>query len=487
MSEHRLLHKDGSYRWMLVRAVVRRAPNGEALRMAGSMTDVTVNRAFDPLTGLANRILFSQRVADYLARRQEGSALGAAVLLLDLDRFKVVNDSLGHLTGDQLLVAVSRRLQKFVRASEGRPAPHGHDLVARLGGDEFAIFLPDVDTLEQASVVAERVLRSFEEPFQLGGRELMAGASVGAALLSADHKEASDALRDADIAMYHAKAQGKARCALFTPEMRARAVERLELEADLRGALERGELAVYYQPKVDLATEHVVGFEALLRWNHPQRGMVPPDRFIPVAEETGLILPIGVWVMRQSCLTMRQWQIEFPYRPPLEISVNLSVVQFRQDDLIEQVRRVLAETGIPAASLQFEITESVLIEDTEKAVVILNALRGLGVGLKIDDFGTGYSSLKYLTHLPFDSLKIDRSFLARMIQDASSMDVIRTIIDLANGLDMQVIAEGVETREQVSRLRELGCNFGQGFLYSRAVPAEEARRMLAGQKPAISA
>ena len=484
--EHRLLHKDGSYRWMLVRAVIRRSDQGEALRMAGSMTDVTINRAFDPLTGLANRVLLTERIADYIARREQDAELCAAVLLLDLDRFKVVNDSMGHLAGDQLLVAVSRRLERAVRSAEDRPAPHGHDLVARLGGDEFAVFLPDIATLTQASTVADRILRTFTQQFRVDGRELTVEASIGAALLSADHKEPGDILRDADIAMYNAKALGKGRCSLFTPEMRAKALDRLELEADLRGALERDELVVYYQPKVDLITEQVVGFEALLRWRHPKRGLVSPVSFIPIAEETGLILPIGLWVMRTACATIRKWQHEFPHKPPLEISVNLSVVQFRQKDLTEQIVQVLEESGINPSSLQFEITESVLIEDTDAAISILNRLRELGIGLKIDDFGTGYSSLKYLTNLPFDSLKIDRSFLTQMVQDAGSMDVIRTIVDLANGLDMQVIAEGVETREQVRRLRDLGCNYGQGYLYSRPVPEEEAHDLLTGKRPLIT-
>ena len=334
--------------------------------------------------------------------------------------------------------------------------------------------------MEQASAVARRILADFQAPMQLEGRNLNISASIGAALVSAEYLEPADILRDADLAMYRAKAQGKGCCVAFDAEMRTRAMDRMELESDLRMALERNEFVVYYQPKVDMDAERVVGFEALIRWRHPVRGLVPPDRFIPIAEETGLILPIGLFVLREACQTIQQWQNEFPWKPPLEVSVNLSVVQFRQADLVERVREVIAEFGLDPAHLQLEITESVLIDDMERAMAVLAALRELGVGLKIDDFGTGYSSLKYLTDLPFDSLKIDRSFLKLMCEDEGASEMVRNIVELGTRMHMEVVAEGVENSEQMVHLRSMGCKFGQGYFFSKAIPAEEIRILLAG-------
>ncbi len=480
LSEQRLLHTDGTYRWTMVRAVVRRNPAGSAVRMAGSMTDVTANKTFDPLTGLANRVLFIEQLGRCLEACRIGERNHAAVLFLDMDHFKVVNDSLGHVVGDQLLVEAARRLERAVRSSRLQPALGGQDLVARFGGDEFAVLLQDALSLEQASAVARRILADFQAPMQLEGRNLNISASIGAALVSAEYLEPADILRDADLAMYRAKAQGKGCCVAFDAEMRTRAMDRMELESDLRMALERNEFVVYYQPKVDMDAERVVGFEALIRWRHPVRGLVPPDRFIPIAEETGLILPIGLFVLREACQTIQQWQNEFPWKPPLEVSVNLSVVQFRQADLVERVREVIAEFGLDPAHLQLEITESVLIDDMERAMAVLAALRELGVGLKIDDFGTGYSSLKYLTDLPFDSLKIDRSFLKLMCEDEGASEMVRNIVELGTRMHMEVVAEGVENSEQMVHLRSMGCKFGQGYFFSKAIPAEEIRILLAG-------
>lgn len=479
--EQRVRHTDGAYRWTMVRAVVRRSPSGVAVRMAGSMTDVTANKTFDPLTGLANRVLFTEQLRRSLDACRSDARNHSAVLFLDMDHFKVVNDSLGHGVGDQLLVEAARRLERAVRSAEPHPASGLSDLVARFGGDEFAVLLSSARNLEEAAMVASRILCEFQAPLQLEGRNLTLSASIGAALVTPGYQEPAEVLRDADLAMYRAKSLGKGRCVAFDAEMRTRAMDRMELESDLRMALERNEFAVYYQPKVDMNAERVVGFEALIRWRHPQKGLISPDSFIPIAEETGLIVPIGLWVLREACETMRHWQLDFPLKPALEISVNLSVVQFRQPDLVDRVREVIAEAGLDPANLQLEITESVLIDDIERAMAVLTALRALGVGLKIDDFGTGYSSLKYLTDLPFDSLKIDRSFLAEMCQDDSASEVVRNIVDLGARMHMEVIAEGVETSEQMLHLRSMGCKFGQGYFFSKAIPAEEIRELLSGK------
>lgn len=481
LSEQRLRHSDGTYRWIAVRAVVRRSATGAAVRIAGCMTDITADKTFDALTGLANRILFTEQLGACLAERGSNPSKSAAVLFLDIDHFKVVNDSLGHIAGELLLIEAARRLERAVGSSEDRPAGDGGDLIARFGGDEFAVLLPALRSFDEALPIAERILAEFQLPMLLEGRNVTLSASIGAAPVSADYDNPADILRDVDVAMYRAKALGRGCCVAFDASMRTTAMDRMDLESDLRTALERNEFVVFYQPKVDMDAERVVGFEALIRWRHPVKGLVPPDSFIPIAEQTGLILPIGLWVLRQACQAIRQWQIDFPWQPPLEVSVNLSVLQFRQPDLIERVREVIVESALNPAHLQLEITESVLIDDVERATAVLLALRDLGVGLKIDDFGTGYSSLQYLTGLPFDSLKIDRSFLTQMCEDEGAAEVVRNIVDLAARMNMEVIAEGVETAEQMAHLRSMGCKFGQGYFFSKPIPAEQIRELLAGE------
>jgi diguanylate cyclase (GGDEF)-like protein/PAS domain S-box-containing protein len=424
----------------------------------------------DTLTQLANRALFHERVAEALRNEDEDGST-VAVLFLDLDGFKEVNDSLGHAAGDQLLVEVAHRLHSTVRPD---------DTVARFGGDEFAV-LVHAPSRRYAEGVAERIVAAMDEPFLLGERELHIGASVGLACVEDDETAASDAeqlMRDADLAMYRAKALGGGGWAAYDPEMHASVVARLELEGDLRRALERGEISLHYQPTIDLADNGIVGFEALLRWHHPTRGLVPPAEFIPVAEATGLILPLGRWVLTEACRQAVAWSAETGGRP-LKMSVNVSVRQFDRADLPTAVASVLMETGMPAGQLCLEMTESVLMNDTEENLAQLIRLKALGVQLAIDDFGTGYSSLAYLRRFPVDIIKIDRSFVDQLGVQADDSTLARTIVQLGQSLGISTVAEGIEQITQLTALRRMGCEFAQGFYFSHAVPAEEAGRLLA--------
>ena len=463
--EHRMRHKDGTYRWMLSRGVVQRDEHGKAIRMAGSQTDITGVKAFDPLTGLPNRVLFHERLAACLERAAQDPTYPFAVLFLDLDRFKVVNDSLGHAAGDELLIHVAQRLRTAVRNAppEVRGAPH--DVIARLGGDEFAILLENVDA-DGAVRISSRIQDAIHAPFKLESREVFTTISIGIAYGNAGYRTPAEILRDADTAMYRAKSLGRSRSEVFDADMRAQAVACLELESDLRRAVDNREFVLYYQPKVSLKTNRMVGVEALVRWRHPQRGIVSPDEFIPLAEETGLIVPIGLWVLREACVAMRRWQLEFPSVPPLEVSVNVSVRQFREPDLQARIAAILAETQLDPATLQLEITESVLMDDIEAVARLLDGLKTLGIGLKIDDFGTGYASLKSLNRLPFDVLKIDRSFVLNMSRSDGTADTIRTIMMLAENMGMEVVAEGIEDKDQLAELKALHCDYGQGFYFS---------------------
>jgi diguanylate cyclase (GGDEF)-like protein/PAS domain S-box-containing protein len=478
--EQRIERADGTYCWMLVRGHVRRE-NGDPVRMAGSCTDITDNKAFDSLTGLPNRTLLSERIQRAMEARRSVQAQ-FALLLLDLDRFKIVNDSLGHLAGDRLLTAFAQRLQSAVRDGWAATRTAGPHVVARLGGDEFAVLLENLREPTSAEAVAERVLAATQAPFVVDGRALFTTASIGIALGEDSHTTPDEVIRDADTALYRAKALGRARVHLFSADLRVAAVDRLEVENDLRRALDNGELRAYYQPKISLGDNRLVGFEALLRWQHPTRGLVLPGAFISIAEETGLIIPVGKWILREACRQLRSWQADFPHEAPLEVSVNLSPRQFRDPDLTAALRDVLAETGIPPYTLQLEITESVLVEDQELAVQILQEITALGVGVKLDDFGTGYSSLNYLTRLPCDSLKIDRSFVTGMCQDENAREIIRTILSLAQNLRMHVTAEGIETRDQAAALRNLGCDYGQGYYFAKPMPAESATEFTRGPR-----
>jgi diguanylate cyclase (GGDEF)-like protein/PAS domain S-box-containing protein len=499
--EYRMLHRDGSYRWMLCRGLAVREKNGVAYRMAGSQTDISDRKiaeeqlfydAFhDPLTGLPNRSLFMDRLSIAIARLRRQPEYQFAVLFLDLDRFKIVNDSLGHVVGDQLLSAIARRLELCLRSG---------DTVARLGGDEFVILLDEINDISDSTEIADRIQMELRAPFNLDGHQVVVTASIGITLGGISHSDRcywpGNLLRDADIALYQAKAMGKARYQVFNAPMHAHAVARLELENDLRLALEETQhlatgdrqhskhgakkpyFLLYYQPIVALTSGQITGFEALVRLFHPSRGMVSPVEFIPVAEETGLIIPLGAWVLREACEQMRVWQMQFPNQK-LTISVNLSGKQFSQPDLKQRIEQILCETGLDGGSLKLEITESIVMENASAAKAMLQELKALDIHLSIDDFGTGYSSLSYLHSFPIDTLKIDRSFVSRMGANGENSEIVQAIVNLAHSLGMDAIAEGIETQTQLALLEGLQCEHGQGYFFSKPVDAIAAGALLA--------
>jgi diguanylate cyclase (GGDEF)-like protein/PAS domain S-box-containing protein len=511
--EYRMLHQDGTYRWMLSRGLAVRDPKGKAYRIAGCQTDVTQRKlaeqqllhdAFhDALTDLPNRALFMDRLGHAVERvkRHENSVF--AVLFVDLDRFKVINDSLGHISGDILLTTVAKRLEHCLRSG---------DTLARLGGDEFTILLEDIKDISDATDVAQRVQSSLTLPFSLRSHEVFITASIGIVLSTNGYEQLEDILRDADTAMYRAKAQGKACYQVFDKAMHLKAVTLLQLENDLRravmsldshgyertasslssspnGAVSTREplemtqdFQLHYQPIVSLTNGIIKGFEALVRWQHPVRGLVSPIEFIPIAEETGLIVPLGYWVLRSACCQMRVWQERFSTTSSLTISVNLSSKQFLQPDLIEQIDQILHETGLPACSLRLEVTESAIMENSETATTMLFQLRSMGIQIYIDDFGTGYSSLSYLQRFPVNALKIDQSFISRMGIDGEDSEIVRTIVMLAHKLGIDVVAEGVETAEQLAQLRGI-CGTqaqAQGYFFSKPLNSKAAETLIAG-------
>jgi diguanylate cyclase (GGDEF)-like protein/PAS domain S-box-containing protein len=477
-NEHRLLHQDDSYRWMLSRGLALRDVDGKPYRIAGCQTDMTQSKTteakllhqacHDALTGLPNRVWFMERLEYAIARAKLHQDYVFALLFLDLDRFKLVNDSLGHALGDHLLMAIAQRLKTCLR-----PA----DPIARLDGDEFIILLEDIRDLSHATQVADQIHRELSLPFNLKGNTVFTSASIGIVISTLGSDRPEDLLRDADTTMNRAKALGKARYEVFNQTMHNQAMARLQLEIDLRSALERQELQVYYQPIVSLNNGRIAGFEALVRWQHPQRGWVSPAEFIPVAEETGLIIPLGWWVLRQACRQIHIWQQQVPVHSPLIVSVNISGKQLTQSHLVTQIKQILRETGLDASSLKLEITESVLVDNIEAAVPILKQLKALGIGLSIDDFGTGYSSLSYLHQMPIDTLKIDRSFVHDVDCDPEKIEIIRTVVGLSWNLGMNVVAEGVETKKQMYQLQALNCDYGQGYFFSRPVNAKAAKAL----------
>jgi diguanylate cyclase (GGDEF)-like protein/PAS domain S-box-containing protein len=478
-TEKRYIHKSGDEVWTLLSVSPVRDLETQSLRAIFQIQDITdrkraeaqlVHDAFhDGLTGLPNRALFIDHLRLSVARSGRKESQLFSVLFLDLDRFKVVNDSLGHLVGDKLLVAMAHRLESCVRPG---------DTIARLGGDEFTILLEDLKNNNEAIRVAERIQRELSKPFELDGRQISTSASIGIAPSTIGYDQPEDILRDADTAMYYAKSVGGSRHQVFDKSMHTRAVNLLQLQTDLRRAIEKEELFVEYQPIVSLDTFRVTGFEALARWNHEDQGPINPGQFIPVAEELGLIFPMGEWILRKACAQTSKWQEQYPMDTPLTISVNLSGKQFTQPDLIEQIEKILAETNLSPTSLKLEITESAMIENEEAASEMLRRLRMLGVGLSIDDFGTGYSSLSSLHRFPISTLKIDASFVRRMSGQNENTEIVRTIMSLADNLGMDVTAEGVETLEQVTKLRTFGCEKGQGFFFSRPVSAINAEAIL---------
>ena len=423
----------------------------------------------DRLTGLPNRVCFVERLrhAAERARRHEESAF--AVLFLDLDHFKVINDSFGHLAGDELLTEVARRLARCLRSV---------DTLARLGGDEFALLLEEVNEPSDAARVAERLQQSLSGPMTIGASEVFTSASIGIALSGRTDDPSQNLLRSADLAMYRAKEHGRCRFEVFDPAMHIAAMERLHLEMDLRRALERDQLVLHYQPVVSLTTGNLVAVEALIRWEHPERGLIPPLEFIPIAERTGMILDIGRWVLARACEQLKAWERTFGYDAPQSVWINVSPKQFAQRDLAAQVADVFTSLAFEPRRIKFEITESIMLENIETATRTLGELRSLGVQVFMDDFGTGYSSLTYLGRLPLDGIKVDRSFVGQMGSDERQSQLVRTIVTLIRNLGLEPIAEGVETDHQAKMLREMGCAFAQGFVFCRPVPPRKIDEMI---------
>jgi diguanylate cyclase (GGDEF)-like protein/PAS domain S-box-containing protein len=477
--EKRYLHKSGEQVWGLWSASLAQDTHTMTPSLIFQIQDITDRKqaeaklhhdAFhDVLTGLPNRALFMDHVKLAIARLQRREDQSFAVLYLDLDRFKVINDSLGHTGGDQLLIGIARRLESCLRPG---------DTIARIGGDEFTVLLEDIGSGADVAQIAERIQEDLSVPFNLSGREVFSTVSIGIALSSPEYQRPEDILRDADTAMYRAKSLGKARHEVFDSGMHSQAIKLLQMETDLRRALERREFLVVYQPIMSLETGLLRGFEALVRWPHPERGLISPIDFIPVAEETGMIVQIGEWVLREACQQMHRWQMLFPSDPPIFMCVNLSVKQFSQKDLIERVAIILEDTQLAPSTLKLEITESAVMENVETATRMLEQLRDLGVQLAMDDFGTGYSSLSNLHRFPINTLKIDRSFITRMVENSENAEIVRTISGLAQNLGMNVVAEGVETHEQLEILRGLNCEFGQGYLFSKPVDSGAAEAFI---------
>jgi diguanylate cyclase (GGDEF)-like protein/PAS domain S-box-containing protein len=483
-SEHRVAHRDGGWRWVLVRGVRVANRDGAIVRMAGSQTDISQRKRFeeqlvhdalhDSLTGLPNRALFLDRLERTIRYSRRHAGHHFAVIFLDLDRFKVVNDRVGHLAADQVLVQVSQRLLRCLRAE---------DSVARLGGDEFALLLEDT---ENPTVAAHRVQQELLAPFEVAGQQLLVTASLGIAISSTGFSRPEDVLRDADAAMYRAKARGRARMEIADAELHARSLEQLELESQLREAVENDQLRLHFQPIVVMETREMAGFEALLRWQHPVRGLTSPEDFIPLAEQTGMIMPMGRWALAEGCRQMQEWRGAHPACEALWLSVNLSSRQFLHPQLVQEIHDVLNETGFPPDRLRLEITESVIMDDPTAVGQVLQRLRDAGIRVAVDDFGTGYSSLAYLHRLPLDTLKIDRSFVHQMNADPALEAVIRTVISLSGSLRLDTVAEGVETDEEAAALERMGCRFGQGFLFSHPLAPDAAGRLLAAL-PALPA
>ncbi len=428
-------------------------------------------RLLDPLTGLGNRTMFLSRLEETLAGHRPAKSV--AVLLLDLDGFQNLNDNLGHKVGDQALLETAIRFRRVITES----AVHPSSMLARVGADEFAVIL-DAALLGQAKALAQALLSSLGRPFVLENAPISMSGCAGIALCSGPETLAAELLRDARAAMFQARQEGRSQCQVFDPQVRQRAHTRMAMAGDLYQALERNQMAVYYQSKVDLRTGVTGGFEALLRWRHPQYGLIQPSAFIPIAEDTGLIVALGTWVLQQAVAQLKTWQTRFPSAPPLSMNVNVSVRQLKGFQIVEAVEALLAETGIPPETLHLEVTESALIPEMDAVREVLDRLRGLGIRLSLDDFGTGYSSLSCLRNLRFDSLKIDRSFVQRLDSDPESRAIVETILTLARSLHMTVVAEGIETEKQRARLLDLGCDAGQGFLFSKPVAAEIAEQAL---------
>jgi diguanylate cyclase (GGDEF)-like protein/PAS domain S-box-containing protein len=480
-NEHRLRRDDGKYVWVYARGVVIADAGGRPLRMAGSISSIAkrketehqlMHRALhDELTGLPNRALFTDRLQQALNRYRRDARLRFAVMYFDLDRFKVVNDSLGHSVGDSLLVSVAQRLRDVIRPG---------DTVGRLGGDEFAVLVSDLSDEAGLAKVAERIHRLFQQEFLVAGREMYTSASIGVAVASERYQTPEDMLRDADLAMYRAKRSEVEHTAVFDHSMHEAAVDRLNLEMDLRHAVERREFEVHYQPVVTLGERRIVGFEALLRWRHPQRGLVEPSAFLGVAEDNGLLAQLSWWVLEEACRQAREWGDLFGCEPRLQMGVNVPMGMFLTEDATQRVLAIVEANGLRPADLGLELTEKDCMEHEDAARRVLGELQARGVRIHMDDFGTGYSSLSYLNLCSFDTLKIDRSFIQGLQDQQNSQAIIRTIVGLGRVLGMNVVAEGVESKDQVDALLSMDCPEAQGYWFSRPVPPDEAGLLLRG-------
>lgn len=482
--EYRILRPDREVRWVSDRRYLVYDRDGKVIRIDGIVRDITNHRRaqdqlvhdalHDALTGLPNRNLFMDRVEQAIKYGNRHSKYMFAVMFIDLDRFKMVNDMYGHLIGDQFLQAISKLLESCLR-SVG-------DTVARLGGDEFTILIDDIQEVHEALMIADRILTKFTHPINLTTQTIFASASIGLVVSNRDYVNGNDLLRDADIAMYRAKSLGKGRYILFDKEMYEQNLKVSQLDSDLHYALERQEFELYYQPIVSLQSNKLAGFEALIRWHHPERGLVSPNEFIPIAEETGLIIAIGDWVLHQACQQMRTWRSKFPEAKSLKMSINLTCQQIREKNLLEKLDRVLAVSGLDGSTIRLEITESSMMDQGEETIAKLEQLRARNIQLSIDDFGQGYSSLSYLHRFPVNTLKIDRTFVELMNEGGQNLEIIRTIIILAHALEMNVVAEGVETNEQAVILKQLGCEYGQGYFFSRPIIAAAAEKLIESTK-----
>ncbi|WP_263376931.1 putative bifunctional diguanylate cyclase/phosphodiesterase [Granulicella aggregans] len=480
-SQFRFRHASGRYRWFSLRGVTLRNPAGVPIRRVGSITDVTARLTIDTLTGLANKRLLEEEIETAILRQKHDPLSKFCVLLFDIDHFKHLRPSLTQGASQFLLIRFAERVQKVLSESGGPELANSANppLLARLAEDEFAILLDRLTDVPHAESLAENLTRAMLPSFSIEEREVFCSISLGLVIGDPSHASAEDVLRDADTAKSAAELRGVGRWVLFEESMRKLRDQRLQLDIDLRTAVKKQEFEVFYQSRVHLDTGAICGFEALVRWNHPTRGQVSPLEFIPIAEESGIIHDIGLWVLEKACEQTQLWRQQFDLADDFEVSVNLSPQQCKEPNLVSSVREILRRTGLPASSLNLELTESLLMEDIDQAKGVLQALKRLGIGLKIDDFGTGYSCLKYLCQFPFDSLKIDRSFTKELDQDSVEIEeIVRTIVQMAGNLKMEVVAEGVENAAHVSRLRELGCKYGQGFLFSRPVNAATAERML---------
>ena len=477
--DYRIRHFSDNYLWMMAKGLAIRTSSGRATRFAGSQTDVSERKSneeqmihdalHDTLTSIPNRTLLLDRIRQSLVRRKRYPKTSFAIIFIDLDRFRLVNESLGHIHGDELLQLISARLKETI--------PIG-DTVARLGGDEFSILLQDINSVSNVEVIAKDIQNSFSKPFLLGDREVFASASMGIAHSDNDYKTPEEILRDSELAMYRAKRDGKSQSIVFQPQFRQSSLSPIDLDTDLRRALDRDEMELHYQPIISMRDRTISGFEALLRWSHRSRGVISPNEFIPLAEETGLIYDLGQWVLEKACKQIAAWNKSKKKEDQLEISINLSSRQFSDPNLVEGIVENIEKSGFDAEFLKIEITESALMQNAQRSVSMLNQLKDLNIKVCVDDFGTGYSSLSYLHTFPIDTLKIDRSFVHDMSRNFRNMEIIRTIIMLAHNLKLDVIAEGVETGEQDAQLSALGCQFAQGFYFSRPINSSDAALLI---------